>query len=111
LQGFRNGAAEGPDQEYARICADMQRFGNFGAEVPEIMEGGFIPPRPRSESGGARCQAIKSCRSGVIENSHPLREHDLNLRFELFKVDAAQGLYRGFDVLGRDTVNNLDARP
>ena len=35
LQEFRSGAAGGRDQQYARICADMQRFGNFGAEVPE----------------------------------------------------------------------------
>jgi len=42
LQGFRSGTADGRDQQYARICADMQRFGNFGAEVPEIAEGGSI---------------------------------------------------------------------
>ena len=28
---------------YARMCADMQRFGNFGAEVPETRRAGFIP--------------------------------------------------------------------
>src|ERR1700710_2131825 len=37
----------------------MRRFGNSSAEGPEIMEGGFIPPRPRSE-GGARRHATKS---------------------------------------------------
>jgi hypothetical protein len=42
LQGFRSGAADGRDLEYAGMCADMQRFGNFGAEVPEIGEGGSI---------------------------------------------------------------------
>ncbi|HSR93420.1 MAG TPA: hypothetical protein VLK56_01015 [Solirubrobacterales bacterium] len=48
LQGFRNGAVESPDQQYARICADTQRVGNFGAEVPEIRDGGLIPPVPRA---------------------------------------------------------------
>jgi hypothetical protein len=42
LQGFRSGVADDRDQQYARICADMQRFGNFGAEVPEIAKAGFI---------------------------------------------------------------------
>jgi hypothetical protein len=28
LQGFRNGAAEGPNQRYARIRSDMRRFGH-----------------------------------------------------------------------------------
>jgi hypothetical protein len=46
LQGFRNGAMEGPDYEYATICADMPRFGNFGAEVPEIGKGGLIDVEP-----------------------------------------------------------------
>jgi hypothetical protein len=35
LQGFRASAADRPDLKYVAICADMQRFGNFGAEVPE----------------------------------------------------------------------------
>jgi hypothetical protein len=34
-RGFRSGAADGRDQQYARVCADMQRFGNFRPEVPE----------------------------------------------------------------------------
>jgi hypothetical protein len=42
LQGFRGGATDGPDKQYAQMCADMQRFGNFGTEVPEIRNGGSI---------------------------------------------------------------------
>jgi hypothetical protein len=42
LQGFRSSAADGRDQEYAGICADMRRFGNFGAEVPETAKAGLI---------------------------------------------------------------------
>jgi hypothetical protein len=42
LQGFRSGAANGRDRQYARIGADLRRFGNFGAEVPEIRHDGFI---------------------------------------------------------------------
>jgi hypothetical protein len=34
------------DQGYAWICADMHRFGNFAAEVPEIQGGGLIPLAP-----------------------------------------------------------------
>lgn len=41
LQGFRSGAADGRDQQYARICPDMQRFGNFWREVPKTAEDGF----------------------------------------------------------------------
>jgi hypothetical protein len=41
-QGFCSEAGSGCDLEYARICADMQRFGNFGAEVPEIDGLGLI---------------------------------------------------------------------
>lgn len=43
VQGFRSGAADGSDLEYARMCGDVRRFGNFGAEVPEIAEAGSIP--------------------------------------------------------------------
>jgi hypothetical protein len=42
LQGFRRAATDGYDQQYARMCADMRRFGNFGAEVPEFGKGGSI---------------------------------------------------------------------
>jgi hypothetical protein len=42
LQEFRCGSADRRDQQYARICADMQRFGNFGAEVPETRGAGSI---------------------------------------------------------------------
>lgn len=41
-------------RKYARICADMQRFGNFGAEVPEIVEAGLIPLKSRSPAQAAR---------------------------------------------------------
>jgi hypothetical protein len=47
------------NREYARICLDMQRFGNFRDEVPEIDESGFIDAKPKksgSDSGVFRRQ-------------------------------------------------------
>jgi hypothetical protein len=41
-RGFVAARQTARDQQYAWICADMQRFGNFGAEVPETRGGGSI---------------------------------------------------------------------
>jgi hypothetical protein len=55
LQGFLPAATDSLDQQYAGICADMQRSGHFRAEVPEIRDGGLITPSPRvSRWGPAR---------------------------------------------------------
>jgi hypothetical protein len=48
LQELRIAGRNGADQQYARICADMQRFGNFGAEVPEIDGLGLISAREQA---------------------------------------------------------------
>jgi hypothetical protein len=41
-RGFAAARQTARDQQCAWMCADMQRFGNFGAEVPEIARAGFI---------------------------------------------------------------------
>jgi hypothetical protein len=35
LQGFHGGVADGRDLQCAPMCADMQRFGDFGAKCPK----------------------------------------------------------------------------
>jgi hypothetical protein len=40
--------------KYARIYTDMQRFGNFGAGVPEIRSGGLIFLAPATAIGSPR---------------------------------------------------------
>src|ERR1044072_123764 len=112
----------------------MQRFGNFGAEVPESPSAACLrrAPGPRAvepggkRSGPARSVVVAFCEPaqergelpgaeviearpfGSDQNSRLLLEHAPNLRFELFEVSAAQSLCRGFEVLGRDAVNDLD---
>jgi hypothetical protein len=47
------GEAEHIPPEYAWMCADMQRFGNFGAEVPETRRDGSISaPAARDPQDG-----------------------------------------------------------
>ncbi len=54
----------------------MQRFGNFGAEVPEIIEGGFIPLRSRSESGAARRKRLSSRPEGPVRALTACEQYD-----------------------------------
>jgi hypothetical protein len=62
LQELRSNAADGRDQRYAWIYADMQRFGNFGAEVPEITEDGLITQQGSraAEAGSKRSDRARS---------------------------------------------------
>ena len=53
-------------------------------------------------------QVIEPRPLGSDRDSRLLLENALNLRLELFEVGPAQSLFRGFDVLGRDAVNDVD---
>jgi len=61
LQGFCGGAVDGHDLEYARMCGDMQRFGNFGAEVPEIDGLGLISAQRQAREVSGKFYNRKTC--------------------------------------------------
>jgi hypothetical protein len=77
LQGFRSGAADGRDQQYARICTDMQRFGNFGAEVPETRGAGLISTRGaatgRRPASAAAVDLVARPIYGAVSPTRPYR--------------------------------------